>query len=379
MIHLRHIVVATYTYMKTNNYHQRIPEILDDRFVKYDDIARAIATALASGKNVLLYGPGGHAKSDMVETVLKGLDLWDNAFVESFGEGMTEDTLWGGINLDALNAEQGARIEYHPEYSFLNFETAVFEEMLDAPSPVLLGLKDTLTRKELRKGAQRYGMKTKVILACTNHSPDTYADSDDPADKARRALLERFPIQIEVKWDKYLARDYNSMFKKHHLYDTIGSDADKLGEILAEATREGHFVSPRTAIHALEMVYANSLDRGHSSIKGEDMADIKLLAGLDRFGENLLEEIDQMSRIADARTKLEALTTRLDGYQQDAEDNFDDPIAVMQAAKRIDVLKQEVFDVEVPDELYGERDELAQRAEDLRARYSDSAWDQVQT
>ena len=342
-----------------NYYHSRLPAILNERFVKYDEIAHALATGLASGKNILLHGKGGHAKSEMVEAALKGLGLWDNTFLASFGEGLTTDDLWGGINLDAMNKTQGARIEYHPEYSFLSSETAVFEEMLDAPSPVLLDLKDTLTRKELRKGAQRFPMKTRVIIAATNHDPDTYADSDDPADRARAALLERFPIQVPVTWDSYQAEDYLSMFRKHPLYATINGSAEKLAEIVAEATSQGHFVSPRTAIHALEIVYSNAMDRGHDNIENSDLADIRCLAGLGSFGDNLVEDIAQLSLTADCRSKILSIMQQFRDLKATYDPSGDSAVKHLAVSKKAVELKLALLDVRVTDEMTHERQEAA--------------------
>jgi hypothetical protein len=356
-----------------NNYHSRISEILDARFVKYDAVAHALATALASGKNILLHGPGGHAKSEMVEAALKGLGLWDTTFLESFGEGLTEDTLWGGINLDAMSRPTGAKIEFHPENSFLAAETAVFEEMLDSPSPVLLSLKDTLTRRELRKGNQRYPMRTRVIIACTNHDPSVYADSDDPADRARQALLERFPIQVKVAWDTYTSLDYLSMYRKHPLYDFSGN-AEKIAEIVAEATTQGHFVSPRAAIHALEIVHANALDRGHSTITPEDMADIKCLAGLAHFGENLVEEIKQMSLVADAKRKFTDIRMQLAELLAEYATSGNKVAKFVSLAKRADKLKMDVLSITVAGDMISQRQTLADEVADFMNRAQSQAW-----
>ena len=365
--------------MNANNYHSRIPGILNDRFVHYDDVAHGLATALASGKNVLLHGAGGHAKSEMVQTALQGLDLWDHTYVESFGEGLTEDNLWGGIDLDAMNKEHGARIQYQPEYSFLNSETAVFEEMLDAPSPVLLGLKDTLTRGELRKGPQRFPMKTRVIIACTNHAPDQYADSDDPADKARLALLERFPIRVEVLWPSYTPSDYLSMFQKHHMWGSMNSETEKLAEILSEATHNGHFVSPRTAIHALEIINANAMDRGHDTVTPGDMADIKCLAGLDRYGEELVEEIGQMALAADARAAMKKYQAAFQRLIDDANANEDSAMKNFQAAKSGQQLLDRFNDVSYVDSIAEERGEFVQLVQTYIQSWTDRGNANVRT
>jgi hypothetical protein len=365
--------------MTNNNYHQRIPAILEKKFVKYDEVAHALATGLASGKNVLLSGPGGHAKSEMIEAALRGLGLWDNVFLASFGEGLTTDELWGGINLDAMNLAKGACIEYHPERSFLNYDIAVFEEMLDAPSPVLLDLKDTLTRKEMRKGVQRHPMKTRVIIAATNHAPGTYADSDDPSDRARVALLERFPIQVHVGWDSYLMQDYLSMFRKHYLYGAVNGSAEKLAEILAEAYSQGHLISPRTAIHALEIVYNNALDRGHSKITNNDLADIRCLAGLGAFGEELIADIEQLSLMADNRAEIEAVRVEIQQLHTEFAAGSASAVNNMVIAKKAAQLKDKVLDIAVLDELLSTRQEIANMADNLHEEARDMAYDQINT
>ena len=73
----------------------RIESALAVDFIQHQKIARILALAVESGKNVLLWGPGGHGKSEMVETALAQVASADNIFVQSFGEGMDEATLWG--------------------------------------------------------------------------------------------------------------------------------------------------------------------------------------------------------------------------------------------------------------------------------------------
>ena len=42
-------------------------------FVHADDVREAISLALASGKHLILFGPGGHAKSEMIGEVTRAL------------------------------------------------------------------------------------------------------------------------------------------------------------------------------------------------------------------------------------------------------------------------------------------------------------------
>ena len=75
----------------------RAREALEKRFVFSEEVAELISAAFYEPCNLLLWGPGGHGKSDMVLAALKALGLKDSEiFIQSFGEGMSEDRLWGG-------------------------------------------------------------------------------------------------------------------------------------------------------------------------------------------------------------------------------------------------------------------------------------------
>lgn len=50
--------------------YNKIKAALAAKFVRSDEIARIIALAVVAGKNVLLWGPGGHGKSEMVTEAL---------------------------------------------------------------------------------------------------------------------------------------------------------------------------------------------------------------------------------------------------------------------------------------------------------------------
>ena len=116
--------------------YERIRSALASEFIYSDDIARAVALAVGSGKNLLLWGPAGHGKSEMVMRALSVVADDSEIFVQSFGEGMDEATLWGGLDFAALEREKELR--YFPQNSFLAKEVAVFEELFDAPASVLL-------------------------------------------------------------------------------------------------------------------------------------------------------------------------------------------------------------------------------------------------
>jgi hypothetical protein len=165
---------------------KKIKEILDREFIFTDEVARMLELGFGASKNLIIFGPGGHAKSEMIKAVIHGLGLEAETFFQFFGEGMDESKLFGGLDFKKLETEKV--LEYHPERSFLNSRIAVFEELFDAPASVLLALKDTLTARELRNGAQRFAMKTEVIICLTNKQPQEISELGPAA----HALIERF-------------------------------------------------------------------------------------------------------------------------------------------------------------------------------------------
>src|SRR4051812_41632194 len=98
-----------------------LPEVANatNHFVYAENLQEIASLALASGLNVILSGPGGHGKSEFVQAVTDMI-VGARTFFQSFGEEMDQAQLFGGLNLDKLRAESGARIEYQPEHSFLD-------------------------------------------------------------------------------------------------------------------------------------------------------------------------------------------------------------------------------------------------------------------
>ena len=353
------------------NLYNEISAALSDDFVKSADIARIISLAVEAKKNVLLWGPGGHGKSEMVTKALSCIATEDDMFVQSFGEGMDEATLWGGLDFRALDQEKVLR--YFPENSFLAKPYAVFEEIFDSPAQVLLALKDTLTAKKMRKGAQVYAMKTKVIIACTNKDPDEISDLGPAA----AALIERFPLQLKVEWPSYEVSDYAELFAKvgpRLPGPDLNGTAAILAEVFAKVAQENQPISPRTAVHALGLVKAAASLRGAEKVEKEDLLDLTFLPGMEEFAANLRSELDAAyersaaeARIREAESKLQALAYELDEATT--------PIKALQVAKRLLSFQDEVSKLKVTDALTERRKNLRNRAGELVTRAQQCALD----
>lgn len=217
---------------------QEIKKHLSNKFIKTEEISEIFALGLNTKKNIFLYGRGGHGKSEMAESFLELIDpTKSESFIQSCGEGLTEEKLFGGINLKKLT--DTGEIEYLVENSFMNKKYVIFEELLDARINVLLSLKDILTSGYFRHGSQTYKIKTEMVIVLTNRTKQEVS-----ADNSIKALMERFPLEMKIEWNSYNENDYQELFKK-----VLGNNRVALSGIIKSINDSGLFVSPRTAIH----------------------------------------------------------------------------------------------------------------------------------
>lgn len=342
---------------------QKISSVLSSEFIYSEDIASAIALAIESGENLLLWGPAGHGKSEMTLRALSCVAGDSEIFVQSFGEGMDEATLWGGLDFPALQRGEGLR--YFPETSFLSSNFAVFEEIFDAPTSVLLALKDTLTARRLRKGAQSYAMKTRAIIALTNKDPGEISDMGPAA----HALIERFPLQLRVAWPSYTAADYASMLQRGAGVENPRTIA-VLSELFARTASGGSPISPRSAVKATKAVLAAQRLRGGTAISPEDMLALRFIAGMEGTADTLQSEIETAAKRAAAEERLNLAKAEFAQIKSQFEDanRAGSPIGVLKAAKLFIAFSDSLSNLAVPDSLTDERRRLRESAASMATK-----------
>lgn len=310
------------TGVKIGMLYDKIKAALDKRFIKTEAVARIIAQALASECNALIYGPAGYGKSEMVETALRavGYETPEQMFVQFFGEGMNEARIYGNINFKKMSTEHV--LEYNagsaPGISFLDSQVAIFEELFDAPPKVLMSLKDTLSKKVLRNGAQQVPMKTKTIIAITNKDPRELNELGDSA----RALQERFPLRYHVRWESHQSSDYIQLFQKVPVgpQGLISSPIMRMvGELLSEQADHGHKVSPRIALQIMRTISASCSLRGSTQIEDHDFEDLKFIPELDlnSTNMNIAKRLQDLRSTAQANRAMEAINNA--ASEKDAE------------------------------------------------------------
>lgn len=220
------------------------PEVIEDnsllnRFVFMEKTIKALDIGLKTYKNLVLYGPGGHGKSELSLEFFYSKHI--NPYIITMGSGMTADRLLGGINIPVY--EETGKIEYLIENSFMNHEFVIFEEMMDAPDFILEQLKDILSSKQFRNGSQVFNIKTKFIVGCTNKTRAEFAKNS-----SLKALMERFPLELNVVWDNYTEASYTTLLESR-----FGNVDPIIPFILEQYAKQGTIISPRIALDAYEI------------------------------------------------------------------------------------------------------------------------------
>jgi MoxR-like ATPase len=207
-------------------------------FVFMEKTSKILEIGFSTNKNLVLYGPGGHGKSEITAAFFA--DRGINPYVITMGTGMTTDRMFGGLDIPTFNAT--GKIEYLVENSFMNHEYVVFEEMFDAPDFILEQLKDILSSGVFRNGTQVFPIKTKFIVCCTNRTREEFSKN-----MSLKALMERFPLELNVIWDNYTDITYNKLLEERF---GEGNVDPIIPFILQEYAKAGIVISPRVAITA---------------------------------------------------------------------------------------------------------------------------------
>ena len=216
-------------------------ESTTQKFVFMDKTINILNVGLSTNNNVVLYGPGGHGKSEITLDFLKSRGI--NPYIITMGTGMTTDRLFGGLDIPTF--EKTGKIEYLVDNSFMNHEYVIFEELFDAPDFILEQLKDILSSGTFRNGTQIYDIKTKFIVCCTNRTRDEFSKN-----MSLKALMERFPLELNVIWDNYTEITYNKLLESKF---GEGEVDPVIPYLLQEYAKNGVTISPRVAVTAYQV------------------------------------------------------------------------------------------------------------------------------
>lgn len=337
---------------------QEVKSQIASRFAYSEDVAEMLYTAMQCGEHCVMFGPGGHGKSEMSIEFFNSLGI--EPFVQALGPGTTTEQLLGGMDMQLFNTT--GKIEYLVEHSFMNHEYVVFEEAFDAPVYVLTTLKDILTSKCLRNGSQIFPIKTKMIVINTNHSRTQIAD-----DLSIKALMERFPLELEVKWQAYHEGNYMSMFNLLFGSSTEVKNYNTVAKLCGTLYSEGITISPRTAVK-MAKIYSTVGAAGLKYIAEVPMSAYDELATL----ENAAKQ-DQISK-----DLLEGYATQITELYAKTEEQITDHTECLKASKSFARIRKALDKITVTESYFEEKQRLMDSCDTHHNFFKDKALENVE-
>lgn len=294
-------------------------------FIKSDEVFDILEVGRRSIQHVVLYGPGGYGKSEMSVAYLKQAGIPDSdVTVKVLSVGTYLDDLLGGVNMKRL--QKDGVIEYNLEHSIFNTKWLILEEAFDAPVRILESLKDILTSKTVRNGAQIWPIKTEHIIICTNRNKSSMI-----SDASSAALMERFPLSLKVYWDTHDLTDYIQLARCVGKYSmAFKYTITHLIDVLKENGEQP--VPPRTAVRMMEIINNVGID----GLKYLDIPYIDVAIKYARV---------KLTQIQDAVKLLENRTTQLLTYRSKLNDKSAMKLFNRLLAKCFEDLPHEVWEV----------------------------------
>jgi len=284
---------------------QSIQESLGTRFYNMDKVIEALYLGTSTGKNIILYGPGGFGKSQIVKAFLDYVKVPAPTIVGY--EDMEVESLLGIPNIKKLTESSVYETAFDRSV-FSNPGILVLEEFLDARPSTAAALKDILTEGGLRQNGRFTESLISSVIICTNKNPEDVSIDDSSA----AFYKERFPIRIKVMWDHYSHGDYLD-FLKVIKPDQVSSQY-LLYDVLAEtAARTSSLVSPRVIKDASDLLDVHKDIRVLQYVDGldtSDMTDILMYCSFVTERVRIKEILDRASSWADSLESKSLITIR---------------------------------------------------------------------
>lgn len=234
-------------------------------FFEMDSVVEALYVALTSGLNIILYGPGGFGKTQVVKKFLEVSGLNYSTVVGY--EDMEVDGLLGVVNIKKLTEEASYEICFENSV-FRNPGILILEEFLDARPSTAAALKDILTEGGYRRGASLVESLISSVIICTNKSPDEMSGTTSSAAFYR----ERFPIVVNVAWDTFDTQTYLRYLYHIKSKESVAMPDEYMiiAELSSRTSAKGLIVSPRIVKYASDLIDLH-----------KDLSCLNNLAGLD--------------------------------------------------------------------------------------------------
>lgn len=189
---------------------------LNRRFPNIPKAVEAIVNALLYKRHCILYGRGGHAKSELVEAAIKLFHGEEYFYSETKILACSEDTDAANFlgYVDMVEFRERSNIVHKMDQTIYEYEIAILEEGFDLAEYLLTTLRDPITRGQLCINKTCHKSKLKSLFVCTNVDPYSWAKTN-----SQKATLKRFDLVVLNEWESYNVADWDRMFNALNFTD----------------------------------------------------------------------------------------------------------------------------------------------------------------
>lgn len=271
------------------------------KFFDMNGVVEALYYAIISGKNIILYGPGGFGKTEITLEFIKQAGLEHSVIVGY--EDMDVEGLLGLPNMTKMMEESVYEIAFEKTV-FNNPGVLILEEFLDVNPKTAIALKDILTAGGYRQGNKFIPSAVSSVIICSNKSPYELS-----VDNSTAALYkERFPFIVSVGWIEFSTTRYMGFIRKvvgEKKYEAYKQVYDVLAELAHRTSKTKEVVSPRIVKDAIDILEINNFNL--QSINKVDGLDTSVLGEVLLYCSNKDEESRTLIIIANVKEYLREL------------------------------------------------------------------------
>lgn len=168
---------------------RRLERSLNARFVEREEVVRGLLLALGVREHVLVVGPPGTAKSELVRTFASFVGL--RVFQKLLTKTTTDAEVLGPFDIRAM--EEG-RFERVIAGTLLDAEVVFVDEVFKASSAILNALLEAVNERTFTNGTRILRLPLEVMIGASNELPE----GDEEA--ALTAFADRFLLRYRVEY-----------------------------------------------------------------------------------------------------------------------------------------------------------------------------------